>query len=165
VTNTTSAAGVLADSAYKATYSTRTVPVFNAAVGGEYFMSRRLSVLGGAWTNLSDFPSLKAEPAPSLGNLVQASAHRVGISLGLGSYGEAGELLFGTQLGYGWGQAIVANPYAAPNDWSIVGSNNFSALFVLAGSTSLRSIKGAIEGVEKAITPGPEAPETPTESK
>lgn len=165
VTSTVTNAGVLTDSAFKSTYSERTLPAFNGAVGGEYFMSRRLSVLGGLWTNLSVFPPLKAQPAPSLGNMVQARAHRVGVSLGLGSYGEAGEFLFGTQLGYGWGQAIVANPYSVPNDWSVVGSNNFSALFIIAGSTSLRSIKGAIEGVEKAITPEPETSKPPTESK
>lgn len=144
----------LATSTFEATYSARELPVFNGAVGTEYFMSPRLSVLGGLWTNLSASPALKPLPAPSLGNLVQARAHRLGLSLGLGSYGEGGELLFGTQLGYGWGQTVFANVYAVPNDWSVVRSNSFSALFILAGSTSLRSIKGAIEGVEKAITPG-----------
>jgi hypothetical protein len=62
--------------------------------------------------------------------------------------------LFGTQLGYGWGQALVANLYSVPNDWSVVSTNNFSALFIIAGSTNLRSIKRAIEGVGKAFTPG-----------
>ena len=148
----------LATSAVRQTYSERTLPTFNGAIGDEYFLSPRLSVLGGVWTNLSAFPALKPLPAPSLGNFVQGRAHRLGISLGLGSYADGGELLFGTQLGYGWGQALVANLYAVPNDWSVVNSNNFSALFILAGSTNLRAIKHAIEGVEKALIPGSPAP-------
>jgi hypothetical protein len=146
--------GALSSSSFNATYSARTLPIVNGAIGGEYFMTHRLSVLGGLWTNLSAFPALKPAAAPSLGNLVQARAHRLGLSLGLGSYGPGGELLFGTQLGYGWGQAIVANPYSIPNDWSVVSSTNFSALFIVAGATNIRAIKGAIEGVEKALTPG-----------
>jgi hypothetical protein len=145
--------GALSSSGFQATYSARTVPVVNGAIGGEYFMTERLSVLGGLWTNLSAFPTLKPAPAPSLGNIVQARAHRLGLSLGLGSYGTGGELLFGTQLGYGWGEGIVANPYSIPNDWSVVSSTNFSALFIISGATNIRAIKGAIEGVEKALTP------------
>jgi len=158
VDSTSTADNALTTSTFDATYSTRSRATLNAAVGGEYFMSPRLSVLGGLWTNLSPFTALKPEPAPSLGNLVQGRAHRLGLSLGLGSYGEGGELLFGTQLGYGWGQTIVANLYSVPNDWSVVSSSNYSALFIIAGSTNLRAIKSAIEGVGRALTSAP-APE------
>lgn len=158
VDRTTTTDGALATSTVRETYSTRTLPTFNGALGTEYFASHHLSVLGGVWTNLSAFEPLKPLPAPSLGNLVQARTHRLGLSLGLGSYGDGGELLFGTQLGYGWGQALVANLYAVPNDWSVVSTNNFSALFIIAGSTNLRSIKRAIEGVGKAFTPGGDQP-------
>lgn len=145
--------GALSSSGFQATYSARTLPIVNGAIGGEYFMTERLSVLGGLWTNLSAFPALKPAPAPSLGNIVQARAHRLGVSLGLGSYGAGGELLFGTQLGYGWGEGIVANPYSIPNEWSVVSSTSFSALFIISGATNIRAIKGAIEGVENAISP------------
>jgi len=156
----------LTNSSFQVTHSVRTLPIVNAAIGGEYFTSPRLSVLGGLWTNLSPFAELKPEPAPSLGNLVQGRAHRLGLSLGLGSYGDGGELLVGTQLGYGWGQSMVANLYSVPNDWSVVSTNNYSALFILAGSTNLRAIKNAIEGVGKAFTPEPaSAPNTPAPSK
>ena len=161
VDNTSTSNHALTTSTFEATYTVRSLPVLNAAVGGEYFMSPRLSVLGGLWTNLSPFAELKPEPAPSLGNLVQGRAHRLGLSLGLGSYGEGGELLFGTQLGYGWGQSIVANLYSVPNDWSVVNSSNYSALFIIAGSTNLRAIKSAIEGVGKALTAAPEPTPAP----
>jgi hypothetical protein len=166
IDNTTATNEALASSSFRATYSARMLPTVNGAIGGEYFVSPRLSVLGGFWTNLSAFAPLKPQPAPSLANLVQGRAHRVGLSLGLGSYRDGGELLLGTQLGYGWGQAIVPNLYSVPSDWSVVSSSNFSALFILAGSTNLRAIKGAIEGVEKALTPGAvETPKSPAESK
>jgi len=154
VDNTSITNNALTSSSFEAAYSARSLPTLNAAVGGEYFMSPRLSALGGLWTNLSPFGSLSPEPAPSLGNLVQGRAHRVGLSLGLGSYGDGGELLLGTQLGYGWGQSIVANLYSVPNDWSVVNSSNYSALFIIAGSTNLRAIKSVIEGVGRALTPG-----------
>ncbi|MEI9937519.1 MAG: hypothetical protein WDO69_09900 [Pseudomonadota bacterium] len=157
VDNTSTINHALTTSSFDATYTVSTLPTLNGAIGGEYFMSPRLSVLGGLWTNLSPFGALKPEPAPSLGNLVQGRTHRLGLSLGLGSYGEGGELLLGTQLGYGWGQTIVANLYSVPNDWSVVSSSNFSALFILAGSTNLRAIKSVIEGVGKALTPEPAA--------
>ncbi|HEY0465099.1 MAG TPA: hypothetical protein VGC79_12855 [Polyangiaceae bacterium] len=162
VDSTSTVNNQLTTSSFQATYTARTLPTLNVAIGGEYFISQRLSVLGGLWTNLSQFGSLSPEPAPSLGNLVQGRAHRLGLSLGLGSYGDGGELLFGTQLGYGWGQTIVANLYSVPNDWSVVSSSNYSALFILAGSTNLRAIKSAIEGVGKALTSDPApAPITP----
>lgn len=169
--STSTTNNALTTSTFDATYSARALPVLNAAVGGEFFMTPQLSVLGGLWTNLSPFAPLKPEPAPSLANLVQGRAHRLGLSLGLGSYGDGGELLFGTQFGYGWGQTIVANLYSVPNDWSVVNSSNFSALFILAGSTNLRAIKNAIEGVGKALTLVPEpakatpAPATPAPPK
>jgi hypothetical protein len=165
VDRTTTTDGALATSTFRGTYSTRTLPTFNGSLGAEYFVSPHLSLLSGVWTNLSAFAPLEPEPAPSLGNLVQARAHRFGVSLGLGSYGDGSELLFGTQLGYGWGQAIVANLYAVPNDWSVVSSHNFSALFIFAGSTNLRAIKRVIEGVGQALTPGAEKPKTSAPSK
>ena len=166
INSTTATDGALSSSTFSATYAARTLPTFNVAVGGEYFVTPRLSLLGGFWTNVSAFGPLEPLPAPSLANLVQARAHRVGLSLGLGSYRDGGELLLGTQLGYGWGQAIVPNLYAAPSDWSVVPSSSFSAIFILAGSTNLRALKGAIEGVKKALTPGAvETPKTPAETK
>ena len=55
-----------------------------------------------------------------------------------------GELLFGTQLGYGWGEMLAPDVYAAPSDWSVVKTQSFSALFVLAGNTMLRPLVNAI---------------------
>jgi len=153
--------GALDTTGFDATYSTRTQPTLNGSVGGEYFVTPRLSLLGGLFTNLSAVPKLEPKAVPSLGNLLQARQHRVGLSVGLGSYGAGGELLFGTQLGYGWGQMLAPNVYAAPGEWSVVDTRSFSALFVLAGNTNLRSIKRAIDGVRDAVTPSREPPSAP----
>jgi hypothetical protein len=153
--NVTLSSGLLSSSALEATYSARTQPTLNGGVGGEYFVTPRLSLLGGIFTNLSAVPPLEPKAVPSLGNLLQARSHRVGLSVGLGSYGAGGELLFGTQLGYGWGQMLAPDVYSTPSDWSVVKTQSFSALFVLAGATNLRTIKRAIEGVRDAVTPTP----------
>lgn len=146
--------GTLTSEILNANHSLRTIPTLNGSLGGEYFVSPRLSVLGGLFTNVSAVRDLQPAPVPSLGNLVQARSHRVGVSMGLGSYGQGGEFLFGAQLGYGWGQMLAPNVYAAPSDWTVIQTQNFSALFVLAGATNLRTIKRAIEGVKNAVTPG-----------
>ncbi len=153
--------GTLGSTAASASYSVRTQPTLNGSLGGEYFVTPRLSLLGGVFTNLSAVPPLAPKAVPSLGNLLHARSHRVGLSMGLGSYGAGGELLFGTQLGYGWGEMLAPDVYAAPGDWSVVKTQSFSALLVLAGATNLRSIKRAIEGVRDAVTPGAQPQRAP----
>jgi hypothetical protein len=135
-----------------ATYSVASRPMLNTSAGAEYFVSKTLSLIGGISTNLSAISPLA--PATGVGNLVQAHANHVAVSFGLGSYGQGGYLLFGAQLDYGWGDALVANPYVLPNQWSEASSQIFSATLVLAGATNLRAIGHAIEKVERAVTTG-----------
>jgi hypothetical protein len=85
----------------------------------------------------------------------------VAVSFGVGSYGVGGYLLIGAQLDYGWGQALVANPYVLPNQWSETSTQIFSAMVVLAGATNLRAIGRAIENVERAVTTGNPESATP----
>jgi hypothetical protein len=66
--------------------------------------------------------------------------------------------MLGTQLGYGWGQALAANPYVLPNDWAVVDTQSYSALLILAGSTNLRVVKRAAESVENALKNGFQPP-------
>ena len=154
VDNTTVNDDVLTASAVRESHALRTRPKLDGSLGLEYFTSPSLSVLAGMWTNLSALPSLKPKPVPSLGNLVQAREDQVGLSFGIGSYGPGGELLVGTQLRYGWGQTLMANLYAVPSDWSVVNTESFSAIFVIAGATNFRSIKRAITTVKEAVAPG-----------
>jgi hypothetical protein len=154
VDTTTLANDTLTPATFQEFDAIRTQTTLNGAVGMEYFVRPRLSVLGGLWTDLSELAPLNPRSAPELGNLVQSRQDHVGLSLGLGSYGTDGELLVGAQLGYGWGKALVANLYSLPVDWSVVSSQSYSALFVIAGATNFRSIKRAIERVKNAVMPG-----------
>jgi hypothetical protein len=110
--------------------------------------------------NLSMLGALS--PSTSLGNPVQSKTNHVAVALGIGSYGGLGDLLMGIQLDYGWGQLLAVDPYVVPNQWTAIGSETYSAMFVLAGATNLRAIGRAVEKVENAVTNGvPEAPPPP----
>jgi hypothetical protein len=111
---------------------------FNPGAGLEFFLTPRLSLLGGLSANFSSLGPLK--PQPMLGNVIQARANHLAAAVGVGSYWPDGELLVGVQFDYGWGEALAANPYVTPNDWSVVGQRTYSILFVISGSTRLSSI-------------------------
>jgi hypothetical protein len=132
-------------------------PVWNTALGAEYFVSKSFSLVGGGSTSLSTLPALS--PTMSLGNLVQARSSSVSASIGIGSYGGGADILIGAQLGYAWGQSMAINPYVLPNGWAVVDTQAYSVMLVLAGATDLRAIGRAVEKVENAVTTGnPELP-------
>ncbi len=153
VSTTTLSGGVSSESALEATFATRSVSTFDTSVGAEYFLTRGLSLLGGATTNFSTLAALS--PTTSVGNLVQSRTNHVAASFGIGSYGAAADFLLGVQLDYGWGQALVVNPYVSPNDFAVVGTQVYTATVVLAGSTNLRAIGRAFEKVKNLTTPAP----------
>ena len=152
VTSLHVANGAITQSSGSATYSVGTRTMVNAAVGAEYFVTRGFSLIGGAYSNISAIRPLEA--SQSVGNLVQARTNHVGLSFGIGSYGHAADVLIGTQLDFGWGDALVVNPYVQPNDWTVIGTQTYSALLVLAGTTDLRAIGHAVEKIEKAVMTG-----------
>jgi len=138
---------------------------FNPGAGLEFFLTPRLSLLGGISSNFTSIGRLK--PQPILGNLIQARANHVTAAFGVGSYWREGELLVGVQLDYGWGEALAANPYVIPNDWSVVGLRTYSLLFVISGSTKLSSIVRTVSniveggGPDKAKKPAQDAEGVP----
>jgi len=135
-----------------ASYTIPSNPVVNAAIGGEYFVSPSFSLLGGFSTNFSSIPGLA--PSMTLGNLAPERMSWVNTSLGIGSYGSAGSILIGVVLGYGWGQAIALNPYVLPNNWSVVDTWAYDALFVLAGAINIGSMSRAVQAVESVVSTG-----------
>jgi hypothetical protein len=144
--------GVASQSSATQTYSVGTRTMVNAAAGAEYFVRPSFSLIGGAYSNISALRTLTA--SESVGNLVQARTNHFGVSFGVGSYGHSADLLIGTQLDFGWGDALVVNPYVIPNDWAVIGTQVYSALLVLAGTTDLRAIGHAVDKIEKAFTTG-----------
>jgi hypothetical protein len=144
--------GVSTTTSDSETFSDASRTMVNAAVGGEYFVTPGFSLVGGAYSNISTMNPLTA--TSGVGNLVQARTDHVGLSFGVGSYGHDADVLLGTQLDFGWGDSLVVNPYVLPNAWSVIGTQVYSVLFVLAGTTDLRAIGHAVEKVEKAVTTG-----------
>ncbi|MFO0675207.1 MAG: hypothetical protein U0169_01645 [Polyangiaceae bacterium] len=130
-------------------YETRTQPGYAFMAGGELFMTPTFSILGGTSLDLTSTPPLDA--TASLGNFTRDRTSRFSLSAGIGSYGNGTELLIGTQLYYGWGEALVTNPYVVPNGNAIVGMNQFGALIILAGSTSIGSVKRAVKDVQNIV--------------
>jgi hypothetical protein len=144
--------GTATTSSSTESYTVATRPVVNAAVGAEFLVRPSFSLIGGAYSNISALNAL--QPSPSVGNLAQARTNHLGMSFGIGSYGHSADLLIGTQLDFGWGDALVVNPYQIPNDWAVIGTQVYSALLILAGTTDLRAIEHAVDKIEKAITTG-----------
>ena len=152
VNSTHLAGGGAAQSSATQAFSAATRAMFNAAVGAEYFVTRGFSLIGGASTNISSLSALA--PTTSVGNLVQARTSHASVSFGIGSYGSSADVLIGTQLDYGWGEALAVNPYVLPNGWGVVGTQIYSATLILAGTTDLRAIGHAVEKVERAVITG-----------
>jgi hypothetical protein len=153
----TALGGTAASGSYDATYSVPSRAIANVAAGAEYFVVPDFSVVGGVSTNLSLQGPLS--PSQTLGNMAQSRMSSVSLSFGIGSYGGAGDLLIGAQLGYGWGQAVAVNPYVLPNDWAVVDTQTYSAMLIFAGATNLRALGRAVERVQDVVTHGkPDAP-------
>jgi hypothetical protein len=75
-------------------------------------------------------------------------------SFGIGSYGNHKELLFGGQFQYGWGSALVENPYVVPNDWAVVSMQSYAVMLIISGATDLGSIESAVTKVKNAVQTG-----------
>jgi hypothetical protein len=155
-TTTTLAAAGPTNSPLTATYSIATNPVFNLAAGGELFVGRKLSLLGGVSSNLTSLPGLS--PTLTLGNLTPSRTSWINAAFGLGSYGSAGSLRLGAVLGFGWGEAIAINPYVLPNNWAVVDTQSYSATLVLSGTLNFETVGQAVKEVQNATQPTGKAP-------
>jgi len=123
----------------------------NIGVGGELFLSPKISLLGGLSTDFSAVPkgSLKTDPF----HYYPAITNRVAASFGYGSHGDGGDLLLGGEFSYGWGERLAVNPYQLPPRLETADERQYVFLLVLAGSTSYKAIKRAVEDVTKALDP------------
>jgi hypothetical protein len=160
--NTTSLSGTsLTSTPFQSSFAVGEHVVVNPGLGAEYFVRPSLSVVAGASLNMTLQPALSAPEG--VGTLVEDRQSMATVSAGLGSYNPSGNVLLGVQLGYGWGQSLAANPYVTPNQWAVVDTTSYSALLILAGSTSLRSLTHAVEHIEHVII-GPAAPSPPSDA-
>ena len=158
----TTTGGVVDDQPAKIDVSERAHGVVNFAAGAELFMSPKVSLLTGVSTDFSAVPQ-GALKGGSLFNYYPYQTHRVAGSFGVSSHGVGGELLIGAELSVGWGQRLAVNSYQLPPEIGTTGHGTYQLMFIIAGSTSLRTIKRAVEDVREVIkNPRPLRPALPT---
>ncbi|HEY1691998.1 MAG TPA: hypothetical protein VGG39_07540 [Polyangiaceae bacterium] len=148
-TKTTLAAGAATTTAAAQTLSVAGKPVVDAAVGGELFLSKGFSLVGGLNTDFSAIAPLAQ--SPPIGTLAEARTHHAGLSIGFGSYGEGSEMLLGTQLTYGWGKNVAVDPYDSPAQLALVDQRTFGAMLVIAGSVSLTAFRRTLQNLETVV--------------
>jgi hypothetical protein len=149
-TTTTLSGATLTSTPLQATYSVQEHAVLNTSVGAEYFVKKDFSLVGGFSVNLTALPALA--PTLDVGNLIQVRQSEITASAGVGTYSPGGTLLLGFQLGYGWGESVAANPYVTPNELAVIDTHSYSAIFILAGSTNLKSLGRAVVRIEQVIS-------------
>jgi hypothetical protein len=144
-----SGAGQTVDRAIDVQLGARSRGAVNLGLGGEVFLTPKISLLGGINTDISSVPkgTLGTDPL----DFHSGDTSRVAVSFGYGSHGEGGDLLIGSELSYGWGERLAVNAYQLPPRLDPTPTRTFSALFVLAGSTSIRAITRAVTDATKAI--------------
>lgn len=140
--------------------------VVNFAAGGELFVSEHVSLLAGVSTDFSAVPD-GALKRGDLFNYYPYRTHRLSASFGLGSHGTGGEVLVGGEVSVGWGDRLAVNSYQLPPVIGTTGHGTYQLMLVIAGSTSLRAIRRAVDDVREVIkdpnkqTHHPSAPKKP----
>lgn len=129
--------------------SARTKGVVNVAAGAEVYLNPRVSVLGGAGTDFSAVP--KGGVTRGVVTYLPVRRDRVYASFGVGSHGEGGDLLVGTELSWAVGERLAVANYQLPPELASTTFGAFSALFVVAGSTSFYAIKRAVRDVREVL--------------
>lgn len=126
-----------------------TEAVVNAGLGVELFLTSRLSLLTGIQTDRNALRPLDAARQSSRLSRVRADYYRAG--LGLSSYTDFGDLVFGTQFAYGRGHiAGVDGLFGAPAP-AVTGFRELALMVVLAGSVSWGSVSQAAVHMEDAV--------------
>ena len=124
-------------------------PIVDAALGVEYFLSRGVSLLGGASLDFSALRPLPATLPP--GALAESRMQRVGASFGLGSYGDGNELLLGTELSYAWGRSAAFDAFAQTPGLTLVDQRSYGVMVVIAGGVSLTAVRRTIRDLGSVV--------------
>jgi hypothetical protein len=131
--------------------------IVNLSAGAEVFLSPKLSVLSGVSTDFSAIPTGGLNG--SLFNYYPHRTNRLTASAGFASHGAGGELVVGTELAYGWGDRIAVNSYQLPPDLGTTSQHSYQLLLTIAGATSLRAIKRAVDDVREVVVPKKKKPD------
>jgi hypothetical protein len=129
----------------------------NIGVGGHVNVAPYVSLLAGLGTDLST-----ARAGTIVGDPMAyfpSRTHRVTTSVGLGSHGEGGDLLVGGELAYEWGDRLAVNSYQVPARFDAAPSQNIGLLIVIAGTTSFKAIRRAVNDLSNSVDVSPKKPE------
>ena len=131
--------------------STRERGAVNVGVGAEVVVARALTVLGGVSTDLTTVQkgALLSDPL----SYFPSRTNKVAASVGLGSHGEGGDLYLGGELGYAWGERLAVNAYQLPSRLETTAYESYTLVIVIAGTTSFRAIKRAVNDLTDAVDP------------
>jgi hypothetical protein len=136
--------------------SARARGAVNFGVGAEFVVNPQITLLAGLSTDISAAPkgSLVADRL----NYFPSRTDRVATSFGIGSHGEGGDLYLGGELGYAWGDRLAVNGYQLPARLDTTSTQTYSLLLVIAGTTSYRAIKRAVNDLTEVIDPSTKKP-------
>jgi hypothetical protein len=152
------AAGQIAGSSANATFVEKSLLTIDSGVGAEYFVNKSLSVIGGFSADFSTVPTQHGPLAPTVGTYYQERQNHATVSLGIGSYGGAGDLLFGLRTSFGHGTAYAVNGFALPPTLAVVEKNSVGAIFVVAGNANLQTIERTVLRMRELVDPTNRAP-------
>ena len=131
----------------------RSKGVVDLAAGAELFVSDRVSFLTGLSTDISAAP--KGTLPGTLFNYFGFGQNKIAGSLGIGTHGDKGELMIGTELSYGWGQRLAVSSYQLPPAIADADFHTYQMMVIVAGSTSLRALRRVVEDVKKVVNEPP----------
>lgn len=132
--------------------------VVNLSAGAEVFVSPKVSILSGMSTDFSAVPDGGLQG--SLFNYYPYRTNRLTASAGFASHGSGGDLVVGTELSYGWGERLAVNSYRLPPDIAATEHQTYQVLLTVAGATTLRAIRRAVDDVREVVVPKKKAPPT-----
>jgi hypothetical protein len=89
----------------------------------------------------------------SLFNYYPYRTNRLTASAGFASHGSGGDLVVGTELSVGWGERLAVNSYQLPPDLVATEQRTYQLLLTVAGATTLRAIKRAVDDVREVVVP------------
>lgn len=135
----------------------------NVGAGAEMFVAHRLSLLAGFQT---DFNGLqKLDPRAERARLFRTRLDYYRAGLGLCSYTDFGDLMFGLRFDYGTGQALPVNTLTDPPSLALADVRDVGIMVVLAGSINWESISQAAGDVTDIVRgtsrPPPAKPPAP----
>ncbi|WP_437491720.1 hypothetical protein WME75_16165 [Sorangium sp. So ce1014] len=132
-------------------------PIVNVGLGAEVFVTRDLSVVGGVVTDFNALSSLRG-PTTAESKLFLERMSGVHAGLGMVSYTQYGDLVFGARFDYAAGQMAAVNAFASPIRLDPIDCREIGATLVLAGRISLRTVEGVAREIGDAVEGSAAAP-------